>query len=328
MATEWVSAQQLQGNIDLIQDLLQKNGPDYEDRAFYEQMLEEQYEELANVQRNQAAPAPRVPTNFGAPQLVQPVSPASSSGASRKRGIGYNAAYPDSKRPSVNPSPLTPNTPNSVISEPMDHRQTYAGPSRQQSSLAHGYQGPGRQQTMPFALSRPAQSNIIDLTESDPPTPDPFPELNNAFLSGAPQPADACDQDFMPEEELAQFLLTPNPAGASHASHQPLPNQQMFIQPSLPSQHPVAGPSGAYEVPDVPLYIGNADKPWAPSDNDDEYGEPLTYSEVQAVENLLGNVSAHDAEDAPERREQTPRTMSSQLKEYQKIGLTWLIKVL
>src|SRR5690242_21493837 len=74
--------------------------------------------------------------------------------------------------------------------------------------------------------------------------------------------------------------------------------------------------------------MGNAGAPWAPSDNEDEYGAPLTMNEVQAVENLLGNVSAHDAEDAPERREQTPAIMCSQLKEYQKIGLTWLIKVL
>ena len=307
MATGWVSTQQLQENINLIEDLLLKNGPDYPDRHFYEQMLNEQYEELRIVQLGQAATMTRLPdshVNLSPPQLAQPVSPASSSGASRKRSIGHNAIYPDAKRPSMNPSPITPNTPNSVNSDLPGYRPTMAGPSRQQA--------------LPYAPSRPAPPNVIDLTESNPPTPDPFPELNNSFLAGAPQPIDAFGQDFMPEQELAQFLLAPTPAGTSYA----------FQQPPL-IQQPVAGPAyEAYVASEVPLYIGNADKPWAPSDNEDEYGIPLSMNEAQAVENLLGNVSAHDAEDAPERREQTPRIMCSQLKEYQKIGLTWLIKVL
>lgn len=337
MATEWVSAKQLQDNINLIEDLLHQNGPDYPDRDFYQQMLEEQYEELRNVQHGQAAIDARLHDsymNLSAPQPMHPASPASSSGASRKRSIGHNAAYPDSKRPSVNPSPITPNTPNSVNSDLPAYQQPYAGSSRQlplphmpAHNPAQGYPGfqdyvapTYHQTTLPYAPSRPAQapSNVIDLTESNPPTPDPFPELNNAFLPGAPQPVDAFGQDFMPAHELAQFLVAPTPAGTSYA-----------FQPSLVQQPVIADQSyGAYEVPEVPLYIGNADKPWAPLDNEDEYGQPLTHDEAQAVENLLGNVSAHDAEDAPERREQTPAIMCSQLKEYQKIGLTWLIKVL
>ncbi|KAF2622968.1 hypothetical protein BU25DRAFT_479523 [Macroventuria anomochaeta] len=177
--------------------------------------------------------------------------------------------------------------------------------------------GSSRQQTLPYALSRPTQSNVIDLTQSNPPTPDPFPELDNAFQAGVSQPVDAFRLEFMPEQELAQFLLAPTPAGTSYAFQQPPPIQQSVTGSAY----------GAYVAPEVPLYIGNADKPWAPSDNEDEYAIPLTTDEAQAVENLLGNVSAHDAEDAPERREQTPRTMCSELKEYQKIGLTWLIKM-
>ncbi|KAL1601356.1 hypothetical protein SLS59_005510 [Nothophoma quercina] len=149
---------------------------------------------------------------------------------------------------------------------------------------------------------------------------DPFPELNNAFVDGggAPQPIDAFAQNFMPEHEFAQFLMQPSLAGTGYAFQQPPPVPQ-----------PVAGLAyDAYGAPEVPLYVGNADKPWALLDNEDEYGTTLSYDEAQAVENLLGNVSAHDAEDAPERREQTPRMMCSQLKEYQKIGLTWLIKVI
>lgn len=306
MAAGWVLTQQLQDNINLIEDLLQQNGPDYADRPFYEQMLSEQYEDLRSIQLGQAATMTRLPDtyqNLSPARPARPASPASSSGAARKRSIGYNATYPESKRPSMNPSPMTPNTPNSVNSEPTGYRPAMAGPSRQQM--------------LPHVSSRPAQSEVIDLTDSNPPSPDPFPELNNAFMAGVPQPIDAFRQELMPEHELAQFLMRPSSQGTSYAFQQ---------YPAVPQ--PVPGPAfGPYDIPEVPLYIGNADKPWAPSDNDDEYGMRLTVDEAQAVENLLGNVSAHGAEDAPERREQTPLTMCSQLKEYQKIGLTWLVKV-
>jgi hypothetical protein len=311
MEASCVSTQQLQENIDIIKELLQTNGPDYPDRPFYEQMLNEQYEELENIQQGQMTTNNRLSdsyVNLNPYQPAQPASPASSSDASRKRNLGQNTTYPDSKRPSLNRSPIAPNTPNSVNSDTSGYRPAIPAMA-----------GPGyRQQTLPYAPSRPTQSNVIDLTESNPPTPDPFPELDNAFMTGRPEPVDAFPWDFMPEQELAQFLMRPSSDGTGYAFQQPLPVPQ-----------PVAGPAyEAYVAPEVPLYIGNADKPWAPSDNEDEYGMPLTYDEAQAVENLLGNVSAHDAEDAPERREQTPRIMCSQLKEYQKIGLTWLIKVL
>jgi hypothetical protein len=303
MANAWVSLQQLQDNITLIEDLLQQNGLDYADRPFYEQMLNEQYEELRDAQASQNSPANRMPNsqmNLSPAYHAQPTSPASSSGTSRKRSIGANADCSNSKRVSVNPSPITPNTPNSVYSEPTGYRPASAGL--------------GRQQALP---SRPAPTEVIDLTLSNPPTPDPFPELNNAYMPGVQQPIDPWRQDCMPLDELTRLLMTPNPAGANNLYQQP-----------LQAVRPVAGPAYAgYEPAEVPLYVGNAYAPWAPSDNEDEYGVPLTVDEVQAVENLLDNVQANDAEDAPERREQTPRIMCSQLKEYQKIGLTWLIKM-
>ena len=217
--------------------------------------------------------------------------------------------------------------------------QPYTQPYAPQSHSTQGNQHRYGQQPLPSAPSRSAQQNVIDLTESNSPTPDPFPELNNAFARVAPQPVDTYQQQYMSERELGQFLLSPTPAGTNHA-FQPSPLLQQeymhhreFGQYLLTStagithtfQQPVATP--AYEAREVPQYLGNSNKPWAPSDNEDEYGVPLTTNEAEAVENLLGNVSAHDAEDAPERREQTPRNMCSELKEYQKIGLTWLIKV-
>lgn len=317
---------QLQENINLIEDLLHQNGADYPDRDFYRQMLDEQYEELRNVQQSQAAMGTQQNSEMAlsVPQLAQPASPLSPSGASRKRSLGHNAVYPESKRPSMNPSPVTPTTPNSVSSNssaypayssrqlPLPQVSAY---NQSQGSFVDYVAPAYRQTTLPYGQSRPPQpsSNVIDLTESNPPTPDPFPELDNAFMPNVPAPMDAFGQDFMPSYELAQFLQAPTPAGAGY--------QPAFVQP-LESAY------DAYGAPEVPLYVGNANKPWAPLDNEDEYGHALTCDEAQAVENLLGNVSAHGAEDAPERREQTPAVMCSQLKEYQKIGLTWLIKVL
>ncbi|KAF3002400.1 hypothetical protein E8E13_002570 [Curvularia kusanoi] len=321
-----ITVQQLQENIHLIEDLLEQNGPNYVDRPFYMQMLEEQYSELAGLQGGQAATRTLFPDSYiyrETPHLARPISPASSSSASRKRSVGQNATYPDSKRPSMNPSPITPNTPNSVNADFSGYGSSMAGPSRQtqpyasNSNSAHSHPQRYHQQTLPYTPSRPVPpSNVIDLTESNPPTPDPFLELNNAF-TGGPEPLGAFQQDYMPDDELAQFMMAPTPANQSHA----------FQGFSIP-QHSVTHPAyGVYEAPEVPLYMGSADKPWAPSDNEAEYGAPLSYNEAQAMENLLGNVSAHDAEDAPERREQTPRIMCSELKEYQKIGLTWLIKM-
>ena len=357
MDTPWLSVQQLQENINLIEDLLQRNGPDYVDRQFYQQMLDEQHEELASIRTAQAiqeAVDTPLPGNYGyvdPHRLAPPISPPASSNVQRKRAAQHDASYPDSKRPSRNASPVKPNNSNSFNTDNPGYSSSMAGPSRQQaqpyaqphaqqSYSTQGNQHRYRQQPLPQVPSRSAQSNVIDLTESNSPTPDPFPELNNAFFAGvAPQPAVASQQEYMSDQEFEQFLLAPMPACTNHAS-QPssLPQQEYMHRQELgqyllmrsagtshASQQPVANPG--YEPREVPQYIGNSNKPWAPSDNEDEYGAPLTTNEAEAVENLLGNVAAHDAEDAPERREQTPRNMCSELKEYQKIGLTWLIKV-
>jgi hypothetical protein len=358
MATAWLSVQQLQDNINLIEDLLQRNGPDYADRQFYQQMLDEQHEELASVRTAQAiqeAVDTPLPGNYGyvePPQPAPPIFPPASSNVQRKRAAQHDASYPDSKRPSRNASPVKPNNPNSFNTENSGYSSSMAGPSRQQAQPyaqpyvpqfhpTQGNQHRYRQQTLPQALSQSAQSNVIDLTESNSPTPDPFPDLNDAYFAGvAPQPVVASQQQYMSEQELGQFLLSPTPAGTNHASQpSPFPQQEYMHHQELGQyllmrtvgtshalQQPVTNP--AYEAREVPQYIGNSNKPWAPSDNEDEYGAPLTTNEAEAVENLLGNVAAHDAEDAPERREQTPRNMCSELKEYQKIGLTWLIKVI
>jgi hypothetical protein len=56
MTTTWIIIQHLQNNVDSVEDLIHRNSLNYADRPFYEQMLNEQYEELASVRTAQAAP--------------------------------------------------------------------------------------------------------------------------------------------------------------------------------------------------------------------------------------------------------------------------------
>lgn len=172
--------------------------------------------------------------------------------------------------------------------------------------------------------------NFIDLTSLDDgplgqhdTTVDPFPELAFAYQPDGqrPTPADTFGQDFMSEEALSQFLITPTQPSGGYAFggsglnvgslHNPL-----IVPPVLPT---VAGPA----------------HPWAQEDHaslDQElFGDfdmPVMSSEAnpEALTKLIENIKPHD-EVPPEEREQTPRAMSSQLMEHQKLGLTWLMKM-
>ena len=60
MAERSLSAKQMRENIFRIESLLRQHGPDYPDRQFYEQMLDEQYEELATLSSVQPSVQPSV----------------------------------------------------------------------------------------------------------------------------------------------------------------------------------------------------------------------------------------------------------------------------
>jgi hypothetical protein len=294
MAHTTVSQQSIEDQIRLIEDHLRQQGPAYPDRQMYEEILEENYQSLGNARRHDGS-AVAGPSgsrsHFSSVSAVASPASAASSARSRKRSLDPAAVNSESKRISRNPSPLTPDTPESMSPD-----ATSAG------SDPNGFH---RQWLLP---NRNAQVPIIDLTISDPPTPEPFPELDNAYQLGVPQPADAFNQDLMTMDELAQFLIAPSFTNSG----------------SDVAYQTASAPRVKSEVPYLP---GSYHQPWAPSDESDDYGNfPLSVPEVEAVEKLLENIQAHN-EDAPERREQTPRIMRSQLKEYQKIGLTWLIKM-
>jgi hypothetical protein len=295
MAYTPVSPQSIEDQIRMIEEHLRSHGPAYPDRRMYEEMLEENYQSLGNARR-QGSSAVAGPSGSrlhlsSASAVASPTSAASSAAQSRKRSLDPTPINPDSKRVSRNISPFTPDTPHSISSDTAS-----AGAD---SYDFHRHQPPASLNT---------QAPLIDLTISDPPTPDPFSELDNAYQPGVPQPSDAFNQDWMTMDELAQFLVAPSSAA-----------------PHLGMQHQMA--SELQVKSEVPYLPGSYHMPWAPSDESEDYGDfPLSVPEVEAVEKLLENIQAHK-EEAPERREQTPRIMRSQLKEYQKIGLTWLIKM-
>ena len=293
MAHTSVSPQDIELQIRLIEEHLRSHGPNYPDRHMYEDMLEENYQSLGNARRYGvsavAGPSGSRLHLSSASAVASPTS-ATSSAQSRKRSLEPAAINPDSKRVSRNMSPFTPDTPHSISSDTA---------SAEPDSSVHYHQPPA---------SRNTQASFIDLTISDPPTPDPFSELDNVYQPGVPQPADAFNQEWMTLDQLAQFLVDPS-----------------FEVPQFGVQHQMA--SDFQVKPEVPYVPGSYHMPWAPSDESEDCGDiSLSVPEVEAVEKLLENIQSHK-EEAPERREQTPRIMRSQLKEYQKIGLTWLIKM-
>jgi SNF2 family DNA or RNA helicase len=81
--------------------------------------------------------------------------------------------------------------------------------------------------------------------------------------------------------------------------------------------------------PHAPFNFDAQEVPYLRSaqDSDGEiYGDfPLDVSEADAIEKLFENIK--DDGETPEDREPTPRNMTCILKEYQRIGLTWLLKM-
>jgi hypothetical protein len=204
----------IQENIDMIAQVLPTAQP--KDRPFYEQCLRELYQKQADQQRAESSamagarqpqqpPQPSYGYNIS-PYITQVPSPpqAAEPSHARKRSIGLAAAYPEAKRISAQPSPVTPDSDDSKVWS----RQL---PSRT-SNQDHF---------------------VVDLTESDPPTPehsstqvfnephpqsrtqalpDPFDELYYAYTDdGQMAPADAFNQDFMPLDAVSIARYTAKP---------------------------------------------------------------------------------------------------------------------
>jgi hypothetical protein len=322
-------AMNIHEHIELINTVL--SSVNAGDKPFYEDMLRELYQRLSDEQRQSEINAEAMARAFqpessnnghGVRRQTQQYDPSDyHSGPSYSNGASYGLQvpspplpepkqsrkrspasfdYPEAKRVSGQPSPVTPTSPVGPWSQSLPSRQSL--PTRQSEHV-------------PF----------VDLTESDPPSPErlelpalvyaqsnliqhphyePFPELNayrgehdNGFMA----PADAFNQEFMAAEELAEFLIAPSAPGSGYGYQQPTPHHQ-YARPGYPS----------------PFMRGR-------DSDEDNYGSfPLNVDEAAAIEKLLGNIK-DDGENI-EEREPTPKNMTCILKAYQSIGLTWLLK--
>jgi len=304
------AAQRVQNQIHFIEAVLQNYDSDHPNYGLFRRQLEQHEQQLAELHQDEKFEAQPTPTRASS-------SSAESLGPSRKRSAGLTAdGYePEPKRVSAQPSPQTSSSPDSLFSAP--NQQQWSVPNRPGETLGHS-------DSTPF----------IDLTVSDPPSPvnppipfDPFPELVHAFQDNGtrPLPADAFTQDFMSAEELAQFLITPTPANGGYGFQQQQRNRAAMVgsgQPQLPVDFPTRS---------IPYLPGPHRPDWMRGDSEDDemYGDsPLNITEADAIEKMLEIVQQNGNDAAlPGDREQTPEIMSSTLKEYQKIGLTWLLKM-
>jgi hypothetical protein len=297
------SAAELESRISVIRDVLGDLRPDHPEFVHWTGQLNQCQQELTDLRRRESL------TGTSGP-------PQSHTNGSRKRSLGLtiDERSPLSKRPSNNPSPQTPSTPDYSM---------FSAPFWQSQSLQNGRGEPsGHHSALPF----------IDLTVSDPPSPEPYPELVNAYrhepfpeLANAyrddgarPTPADAFNQEFMRQDELAQFLIAPTAANGGYAFQQ---HQQ--AQAAIPGE-----PRLPFDFPNRPVpYLPDTRPEWTKESDEDDYGDfPLNATEAESIEKML-EIVQQNGNDIEDEREQTPRIMSSTLKEYQKIGLTWLLKM-
>ncbi|KAL6708826.1 hypothetical protein ACN47E_002233 [Coniothyrium glycines] len=305
----------LQDSIDLINEVLRNSSP--ADRPYYERILRDLYEERKQTE-NSTVPVPgpsdirSLNRNHSSSHLAQMPSPAvletTTTTTARKRSLGL-ADVPEAKRVSNQPSPVTPTseTSEAPLSTGSQHRE------------------------LPSRPSIPSPTQFIDLTVSDPPSPlpvgvtpashsstaptgrnfrnDPFAELVDAYQPNGPrrQPVSALDQNFMGTSELAEYVFSSTPSGSGYA----------FQQQRTAVADIVSRPVPYVPGPQKPHFLDDSDS--------EEYGDfPITGADADALEKLLENIGDHEA--SPEERVPTPATMSCRLKEYQKIGLTWMLK--
>ncbi|KAF2714028.1 hypothetical protein K504DRAFT_473184 [Pleomassaria siparia CBS 279.74] len=132
--------------------------------------------------------------------------------------------------------------------------------------------------------------HVIDLTTLD----DAQQEQNNAATDPFPELASAYRKD--------DWLAGPlNSFNQDYMTEQHL--AQFLIHPTQPGRGYAFDLFGDYDGPD-----------------------PVCEAHPEALNKLIENIKPHD-DLPPEERQQTPRAMSSQLMEHQKLGLTWLIQM-
>ncbi|KAH9863842.1 hypothetical protein J1614_009774 [Plenodomus biglobosus] len=305
-STPQLTLAELEGHIEAI--TLVVNTSDSVDTSYYQEVLQDLHRRVQEARQLEAMAGPSGYYNLQTPpqdldSLQLPRYQQKLPMLNRKHSL--DAEWPEPKRVSGQPSPITPRSPAEMA-------YPQALPTRAPSNAFVGLTG----------------TPYYDLTESNPSTPDPFPELVNAYqgayqgqdvdASHADNRADAFNQEWMGIDELASFMIAPTAPGGGYGFQQQMQPQQQ-LQPQLEN-------ALNFNQGEVPYFPGPGIPPWAADADSEDYGEfPITGIEADAIEKLFENIKDHG--ETPEDREPTPAMMSCVLKEYQKIGLTWLLKM-
>jgi hypothetical protein len=280
--------------ISLLESM-EPTDPNYaEDRAHYEHHINHLSNQLA------AATPPPDQSPAGSSAAVTPGSATDWSEMSRKRPRELSLSDSEHFRSSYPNSPATPMS--------IDNQMPVLG-AWPTSKRLH--------------LNAPERrSDIVDLTDDSPsnvnyPQPvrpnhlgfaDPFPELVHMYqpAKALPQLADAFVQEAMDRDELAEFMLTPTPAGGGYAYSQPLLPQSSAFPTSLNASIP--GPR-----PDNEVY-----RNWPAL-------SPSPDADHDVVNSLIEGIKSQAHDDTP--REPTPKKMSCKLMPHQEQALAWLLKM-
>jgi hypothetical protein len=349
----------LRAQIGVVNAVLANAHPGVPDYIYWTNRLQEMKQDLDRLEMGTQSSA-------AASAQPSPYSNNSNSTSSdslapqpRKRPLELviNNDGPQPKRVSGNPSPLTPTTPDLVLGMPEAQQRslpkpTTAAPGGETTFIdltisdppspvglpglangSHYDNRPGPVDSNSHGGRRPEPFPELDnafrgpLIQSGPAhvpnrglmRHDSFPELDDAFRGNGATPADAFTQESMRPDELAQFLITPGPAMLE-------PTNQLLTPSAMEGRLGVAFSSTQRPVP----YLPSPQRPdWMGQDSDDnaDYGDVLlTAGEAESIEKML-EIVEQNGQSTQDDREDTPRIMSSTLKEYQKIGLSWLIKM-
>ncbi|KAJ4357197.1 uncharacterized protein N0V89_001772 [Didymosphaeria variabile] len=276
-----------------LMDSLEDTDPDYpETRAHYEQHINRLTDQLAD---------PSPPASDQSPAESSAVTPGSVTNwgdMSRKRPRELSLSDSEHMRNSYPNSPATPMSLDTMPGAwPGSKRPHLSVPQRRGDIV-------DLTDDRPFIHQLPMRPHHLGFS-------DPFPELLHVYqpVQAQSQPADAFVQEVMGRDELAEFMLTPTPAGGGYAYNQSvLPQRNALLPPQLNLGIPGATPNNE-------VYRNWPTLSLSPSPGADH----------DVVNSLIEGIKSQDHDDSP--RKPTPKKMSCTLMPHQEQALAWLLNM-
>lgn len=291
--------QELEFCLSLMESLESKDPTYAESRAHYEHHISTLTDQLEGAPDHSPA----------ASSAVTPASATDWSDMSRKRPRELSLSDSEHLRPSYPNSPATPmsidNMPGAWSTSKRLHPNTLPRGSGVVDLTDNRPFNHQRGQLFTPNHQQPMRHHHLGFA-------DPFPEVlhNNQPVPARTHPAEAFVQEAMDRDELAEFMLTPTPAGRSFAYNLPLLPQRdaLFPPPPINLRVPGALPGSEPAYPNWPV-------PPSPSPDVDH----------DVVSSLIEGIKSQAHDDTP--REPTPKKMSCKLMPHQEQALAWLLNM-